>query len=104
MLKVKIINKSKHPLPRYATPQSAGMDLRANIEEPITMSPLERRLRPTGLYLALPAGFEAQVRPRSGFALKQGVTVLSTPGTIDADYRGEIGVILINLCSESVTV
>ena len=104
MLKVKIINKSKHPLPRYATPQSAGMDLRANIEEPITMSPLERRLIPTGLYMALPAGFEAQVRPRSGFALKQGVTVLNTPGTIDADYRGEIGVILINLSSESVTV
>ena len=103
MLKVKIINKSKHPLPRYATPQSAGMDLRANIEEPITMSPLERRLIPTGLYMALPAGFEAQVRPRSGFALKQGVTVLNTPGTIDADYRGEIGVILINLSSESVT-
>lgn len=104
MLKVKIINKSKHPLPRYATPQSAGMDLRANIEEPITMSPLERRLIPTGLYMALPAGFEAQVRPRSGFALKQGITVLNTPGTIDADYRGEIGVILINLSSESVTV
>ena len=104
MLKVKIINKSKHPLPRYATPQSAGMDLRANIEEPITMSPLERRLIPTGLYMALPAGFEAQVRPRSGFALKQGVTVLNTPGTIDADYRGEIGVILISLSSESVTV
>ena len=104
MLKVKIINKSKHPLPRSATPQSAGMDLRANIEEPITMSPLERRLIPTGLYMALPAGFEAQVRPRSGFALKQGVTVLNTPGTIDADYRGEIGVILINLSSESVTV
>ena len=104
MLKVKIINKSKHPLPRYATPQSAGMDLRANIEEPITMSPLERRLIPTGLYMALPAGFDAQVRPRSGFALKQGVTVLNTPGTIDADYRGEIGVILINLSSESVTV
>ena len=104
MLKVKIINKSKHPLPRYATPQSAGMDLCANIEEPITMSPLERRLIPTGLYMALPAGFEAQVRPRSGFALKQGVTVLNTPGTIDADYRGEIGVILINLSSESVTV
>ena len=101
---MKIINKSKHPLPRYATPQSAGMDLRANIEEPITMSPLERRLIPTGLYMALPAGFEAQVRPRSGFALKQGVTVLNTPGTIDADYRGEIGVILINLSSESVTV
>ena len=104
MLKVKIINKSKHPLPRYATPQSAGMDLRANIEEPITMSPLERRLIPTGLYMALPAGFEAQVRPRSGFALKQGVTVLNTPGTIDADYRGEIGVILINPSSESVPV
>lgn len=104
MLEVKVINKSRHPLPQYATPQSAGMDLRANIEEPIIMAPLERRLIPTGLYLALPAGFEAQVRPRSGFALKQGVTVLNTPGTIDADYRGEIGVILINLSAEPVTV
>ena len=87
-MEVKIINKSHHPLPQYATPLSAGMDLRANIDSPITLAPLARTLVPTGLYMALPAGYEAQVRPRSGLALKKGITVLNTPGTIDADYRG----------------
>ena len=96
-MKVEIINKSHHPLPQYATPQSAGMDLRANLEEPITLKPMERVLVPTGLFMALPAGYEAQVRPRSGLAIKKGITVLNTPGTIDADYRGEVCVILINL-------
>lgn len=96
-MKVQIINKSKHPTPNYATIQSAGMDLRANLDEPITLKPLERRLIPTGLSIALPDGFEAQVRPRSGLAFKKGITVLNSPGTIDADYRGDIGVILINL-------
>lgn len=99
-MEVQIINKSHHPLPQYATPLSAGMDLRANITEPITLKPLERTLVPTGLFMALPEGYEAQVRPRSGLALKKGITVLNTPGTIDADYRGEICVILINLSSE----
>lgn len=96
-MKVEIINKSHHALPQYATVQSAGVDLRANIESPIELAPMERRVIPTGLFVALPAGYEAQVRPRSGLALKHGITVLNTPGTIDADYRGEIGVILINL-------
>ena len=96
-MKVRIINKSKHPLPQYATPLSAGVDLRANIDEPIMLQPLQRVLIPTGLVLALPEGYEAQVRPRSGLALKKGITVLNTPGTIDADYRGEVGVILVNL-------
>lgn len=96
-MKIEIINESHHPLPLYATPLSAGMDLRANLEAPVTLRPLERKLIPTGLRIALPEGFEAQVRPRSGLALKKGVTVLNTPGTVDADYRGEIGVILINL-------
>lgn len=96
-MKIDIINNSHHPLPEYATAQSAGMDLRANITEPIVLQPMERVLVPTGLYIALPAGYEAQVRPRSGLALKQGITVLNAPGTIDADYRGEIGVLLINL-------
>lgn len=99
-MKVEIINKSHHPLPQYATPQSAGMDLRANLNESITLKPLERTLVPTGLFMALPQGYEAQVRPRSGLALKKGITVLNSPGTIDADYRGEICVILINLSSE----
>ena len=103
-MEVKIINKSHHPLPAYATPLSAGMDIRANLEEPVVIGPLERRLIPTGLYIALPEGYEAQMRPRSGLALKQGVTLLNTPGTIDADYRGEIGIILINLSSEPFTV
>lgn len=96
-MNIRIINKSKHPLPQYATPLSAGLDLRANIDTPITLNPLQRCLVPTGLYMALPAGYEAQVRPRSGLAIKKGITVLNTPGTIDADYRGEICIILVNL-------
>ncbi|MBP5629787.1 MAG: dUTP diphosphatase [Bacteroidaceae bacterium] len=96
-MKVQIINRSKHALPSYATPLSAGVDLRANIDEPVVLPPLGRALIPTGLYIAIPEGWEAQVRPRSGLALKQGITVLNTPGTIDADYRGEVGVILVNL-------
>lgn len=103
-MKVNIINKGHQPLPQYATEQSAGMDLRANLEEPITLKPMERRLIPTGLHIALPVGYEAQVRPRSGLALKKGITVLNTPGTIDADYRGEIGVVLINLSQEEFIV
>lgn len=97
MTKIRIINRGSQQLPAYATPQSAGMDLRANIEDPFTLRPLERRIVPTGLYIALPEGYEAQVRPRSGLALKHGITVLNSPGTIDSDYRGEIGVLLINL-------
>ena len=97
MIQVKVVNKGHQPLPAYATPQSAGMDLRANIDEAITLHPIERRFIPTGLHIALPAGFEAQIRPRSGLALKHGLTVLNTPGTVDADYRGEVMVLLINL-------
>ena len=97
MMNIKIINKGHHPLPAYATSQSAGMDLRANIDKSITIHPMERLLIPTGLFMALPPGFEAQIRPRSGLALKHGITVLNSPGTIDADYRGEIMVLLINL-------
>lgn len=93
---IKVVNKGHQPLPEYATPQSAGMDLRANIEAPITLKPMERRLIPTGLDIALPVGYEAQIRPRSGLALKHGITVLNTPGTIDADYRGELMVLLVN--------
>ena len=93
---IKVVNKGHQPLPEYATPQSAGMDLRANIEAPITLKPMERRLIPTGLYIALPVGYEAQIRPRSGLALKHGITVLNTPGTIDADYRGDLMVWLVN--------
>ena len=96
-MKIQVVNRGHQPLPAYATIQSAGMDLRANLEEPVVLHPLERRLIPTGLHIALPAGYEAQVRPRSGLALKHGITVLNTPGTIDADYRGEIGVVLVNL-------
>ena len=103
-MEVQIINKSHHPLPQYATPQSAGMDLRANLDEPITLQPLQRTLVPTGLFMALPAGYEAQVRPRSGLAIKKGITVLNTPGTIDADYRGEVCVILINLSNEPFVI
>ncbi len=99
-MKIKIVNRSKHSLPEYATPLSAGMDLRANIDEPIVLNPLERKLIPTGLFIELPAGFEAQIRPRSGLAIKKGVTVLNSPGTIDADYRGEVCIILINLSNE----
>lgn len=104
MLSVKIINKSHHPLPAYSTSCSAGMDLRANLEESIVLRPLQRVLIPTGLFMALPEGYEAQVRPRSGLALKHGITVLNTPGTIDADYRGEIGVILVNLSQDDFVV
>lgn len=101
---IQVINKSKHPLPAYATGLSAGMDLRANLESSIVLKPLQRCLVPTGLFIALPAGFEAQIRPRSGLALKKGVTILNSPGTIDADYRGEIGIILINLSSEDFVI
>lgn len=104
MVKVNVINKGHHPLPAYATPQSAGMDLRANISQPVTLRPMERRLIPTGLYIALPQGYEAQIRPRSGLALKHGVTVLNSPGTIDADYRGELMVLLVNLSAEDFVV
>ena len=103
-MKVQVVNKGHQPLPAYATVQSAGMDLRANIDESIVLKPLERRLIPTGLHIALPAGYEAQVRPRSGLALKKGITVLNSPGTIDADYRGEVGVLLINLSQEDFVV
>lgn len=103
-IKVEIINQSKHPLPEYATSLSAGMDIRANIDEPIVLKPLERKLVPTGLFIALPEGYEAQVRPRSGLAFKKGITVLNSPGTIDADYRGEVGVILVNISSEDFII
>lgn len=101
---VKIINKSAHALPNYETEASAGMDLRANLNEPVTLTPLGRAIIKTGLFIELPIGYEAQVRPRSGMAAKKGITVLNSPGTIDADYRGEIGVILVNLSNESVTI
>ncbi len=104
MLKVKIINRGRQPLPTYATALSAGMDLRANIDEDITLLPMQRQLVPTGLYIALPEGYEAQIRPRSGLALKHGVTVLNTPGTVDADYRGEIMVLLVNFSNEPFIV
>ena len=103
-MKIKIINKSQHPLPKYQTALSAGMDLYANIGESITLKSLERKLIPTGLFLELPEGFEAQVRPRSGLAVKNGISVLNAPGTIDADYRGEVGVILVNLSAENFTI
>lgn len=103
-MKVQIINKSKHALPQYATSSSAGMDLRANLDEPVVLKPLQRCLVPTGLYIALPEGFEAQIRPRSGLALKKGITLLNTPGTIDADYRGEIGVIVVNLSVDDFVI
>ncbi|MCQ4035592.1 dUTP diphosphatase [Kaistella montana] len=103
-MKIKIINQSRHPLPKYQTALSAGMDLYANIEESIVLKSLERKLIPTGLFLELPEGFEAQVRPRSGLALKNGITVLNSPGTIDADYRGEIGVILVNLSTDEFVI
>ena len=99
-MKVRIINGSHHPLPEYTTPQAAGLDLRANLDNPVTLQPFQRMLIPTGLRISLPQGFEAQVRPRSGLALKKGITVLNSPGTIDADYRGEIGVILANLSQD----
>lgn len=100
MIEIKIVNKSKHPLPSYATPGSAGLDLRANIDETICLQPHERALVPTGIYLELPEGFEAQIRPRSGLALKKGLSIPNAPGTIDSDYRGEIGVILVNLSAD----
>ncbi len=101
---VKIVNKSENPLPTYSTALSAGMDLRASLKENVILKPLERALIPTGIYIELPAGYEAQIRPRSGMALKHGISVLNTPGTIDADYRGEIGIILVNLSNEEFTV
>ena len=103
-MEIKIINKSSHPLPHYETAASAGMDLRAELNEPVTLAPLERAIIKTGLFIELPVGFEAQVRPRSGLAAKKGITVLNAPGTIDADYRGEIGVILVNLSNEPFVV
>ena len=103
-MNVRIVNRSKHPLPDYGTENSAGMDLRANLDNPVILQPLERALIPTGLFVEIPENYEAQIRPRSGLALKKGITVLNTPGTIDADYRGEIGVILINLSNETFTV
>lgn len=104
MIKIKVINRGRQQLPAYATTQSAGMDLRADIDEPVTLHPMERRLIRTGLFIALPPGYEAQVRPRSGLALKHGITVLNTPGTIDSDYRGEVGVLLVNLSQEDFVV
>jgi len=103
-MEIKIVNKSSNPLPEYGTEHAAGMDLRAFIKNPVVLKPLERALIPTGLYIELPIGYEAQIRPRSGLAIKKGITVLNTPGTIDADYRGEIGIILINLSNEDVTI
>ena len=104
MIKIQIVNNGTQPLPQYATTGSAGMDLRANIENPILIKPLDRKLIPTGLHIALPEGYEAQIRPRSGLALKKGITCLNTPGTIDSDYRGDIGVILVNLSHEDYVV
>ena len=104
MVRINVVNRGHQPLPAYATPQSAGMDLRANLDAPVTLRPMERRLIPTGLHIALPEGYEAQVRPRSGLALKHGLTVLNAPGTIDADYRGEVGVVLINLSDQDFVV
>ena len=103
-MKVKVINRSRFDLPRYATPLSAGMDVRADIDEAVVLRPLERAMIPTGLYVELPAGYEMQIRPRSGLAAKHGITVLNSPGTIDADYRGEVGVILVNLSSEDFVI
>lgn len=103
-ISIKIVNKSNNLLPTYSTEQAAGMDIRANITEPITLGSLERKLIPTGLFIQLPVGYEAQVRPRSGLALKNGITVLNTPGTIDSDYRGEIGVILVNLSKDDFVI
>ncbi len=104
MIKIEVVNKGHQPLPAYATPQSAGMDLRANLDSSIVLKPMERKLIPTGLHIALPVGYEAQIRPRSGLALKHGITVLNTPGTVDADYRGEIMVLLINFSSDEFVV
>lgn len=103
-MKVKIVNHSKHPLPEYKTKASAGMDIRANLDEIVTLKPLERRLIPTGLYIELPEGYEAQIRPRSGLALNEGLGLLNSPGTLDADYRGELGVIVVNLSNNVITI
>jgi len=103
-MKIKVINQSKHPLPEYQTPLAAGLDLRANLNEPVSLGPLERKLIGTGLFIELPAGFEAQIRPRSGLAFKYGLSVLNTPGTVDADYRGEVKVLLVNLSNETFVV
>ena len=104
MVQIKVVNKGNQPLPKYQTSQSAGMDLRANIDAPILIKPLDRKLIPTGLHIALPEGYEAQIRPRSGLAIKKGITVINTPGTIDADYRGDVGVILVNISNEDFVV
>jgi len=103
-MKVKIVNRSKHPLPAYSTEASSGMDIRANIDSEVNLKPLERALIPTGLFIELPVGFEAQIRPRSGLAIRSGISVLNSPGTIDADYRGEIGIIIVNLSNEEYTI
>lgn len=103
-MKIKVINQSKHPLPEYQTPLAAGLDLRANLDEPVLLKPLERKLIGTGLFIELPRGYEAQIRPRSGLAFKYGLSVLNTPGTVDADYRGEVKVLLVNLSNEPFTV
>ena len=103
-MKIRIVNRSRHPLPEYATAASAGMDLRANLDEPVVLNPLERALVPTGLFVEIPVGYEAQIRPRSGLAIRHGITLLNTPGTIDADYRGEVRIILVNLSNEPFTV
>ena len=103
-MKIKIVNTSRHPLPEYATVAAAGMDLRANLAQPVELKPLERSLIPTGLFIQLPEGYEAQIRPRSGLAIKHGISIMNAPGTIDADYRGEIGVILVNLSNESFII
>ena len=103
-MQIKIVNQSRHPLPEYATPYSAGMDLRANIDDPIILKPLQRALIPTGIYIQLPEGYEAQIRPRSGLAIKHGIGIVNSPGTVDADYRGEIRVILVNLSQEDFTI
>lgn len=103
-MKVNIVNHSKHPLPEYKTKASAGMDIRANLEEAVTLNPLERKLIPTGLFMELPEGYEAQIRPRSGLALNEGLGILNSPGTLDADYRGEIGVIVVNLSNNVITI
>ena len=104
MVQIKVVNKGNQPLPKYQTSQSAGMDLRANIDAPVLLKPLDRKLIPTGLYIALPEGYEAQIRPRSGLAIKNGITVMNTPGTIDSDYRGDVGVILVNISNEDFVV
>ena len=104
MVQIKVVNKGNQPLPKYQTSQSAGMDLRANIDAPILIKPLDRKLIPTGLHIALPEGYEAQIRPRSGLVIKNGITIINTPGTIDPDYRGDVGVILVNISNEDFVV